>query len=388
MKSFGLSLLTLNSVKKHTVALAIFGCVVPQCVTEPKSGVFTIANNAIVAGTASSDYSTGNIGFLNIETKTATKNCITVFSDNVVKTYRRSVYLLERSGKDNLLRFEEGKLGEGALLYQKNLGKNINITDIAFVDDEKAYISCNLSKFLLVINPQTGSATDSIDLSAFNAFPHTSDSATIPYMQSLALYHGKLYVSCQRLKVDNQGYPQPADSSVIAIITVAENTLSGSIILTRKNPASMEILGDKLYVVSTGTWGDASDGGIERIDCASGTNEGVIIEEQKFGGDISTLCCINAEKAYVAVAKNSLDYTSFWTELVAFNPAGGTVGEKVDSIENAFGGTVFDGRLLYVGDRSKTAPGIVVVDPATNKKVGGPYDTGLPPGSLAYLKME
>jgi hypothetical protein len=61
------------------------------------------------------------------------------------------------------------------------------------------------------------------------------------------------------------------------------------------------------------------------------------------------------------------------------------VGQKVQNIDNAFGGLTFDGQLLYVGDRSLTKPGIVVIDPVDDSKKSGPFDMGLPPNALAVL---
>jgi hypothetical protein len=46
----------------------------------------------------------------------------------------------------------------------------------------------------------------------------------------------------------------------------------------------------------------------------------------------------------------------------------------------------YDGMYVYVGDRSATAPGIVMIDPATDLKRGSTKNVGLPPNSLAFLQ--
>jgi hypothetical protein len=45
----------------------------------------------------------------------------------------------------------------------------------------------------------------------------------------------------------------------------------------------------------------------------------------------------------------------------------------------------FDGAYVYVGDRSNSTPGIVIIDPKTDTKVGTTKNVGLPPNSLALL---
>ncbi len=377
-----LSKRSLAGIAAGTGLLFAVGCSVPS-----GGKTVTISHNAIVAGTASSDYATGNVGLFDLTTGATAKNCATIFSDNFITSYNGAVYVLEREGKDNLIRFADHQIGAGAILYQKHLGQNLNLADIAFAGPSKAYVACNLGKNVLVVDPATGAVLDSIDLSRFDAFAGTSNDPGIPYMQALALYNGKLYVACERLKPDSSNIPQPVDTSKVAIVSVSGDSIVGSISLSKRNPYSMAVVGSKLYIVSTGAWGDPTDGGIECVDLTTDRNTGLVVGETPFGGDISSICVVSDQKAYVAVAKNSLDFTTFWTDLVEFNPSTGAVGTKVSGVDNAFGGAAFDGTHLFVGDRSKTAPGIVEIDPATNLKVGGPYDVGLPPGSLTYFQV-
>jgi hypothetical protein len=384
MNCFGSVFLRIVFVAAASACAILVSCISPST----PAGTVAIRHNAVIAGTASSDYAAGNMGFVDLADASSAQNCITIFSDNLVVTHGKSVFVLERAGKDNIIRFKEGLLGTGAVLYQKHLGQNLNIADMVFVSDTQAYVACNLGKKLLVVDPSPGAVVDSIDLSRFNAYAGTDSAAAIPYMQALALYNGKLYVACERLKTDASNLPQPADTSVVAVIDVANDSVVGAIALAKRNPYSMAAFGSSLYVVSTGAWGNASDGGIEQIDMVIDKNMGVVAEEALFGGDISSVCMVSDQKAYVAVAKNSLDFSLFWTELIEFNPATGAVGSKVPGVDNAFGGAVYDGTYLYVGDRSKTNPGVVAIDPSTNTKAGGPYNMGLPPSSLAFLKLD
>jgi hypothetical protein len=77
---------------------------------------------------------------------------------------------------------------------------------------------------------------------------------------------------------------------------------------------------------------------------------------------------------------------AFTTELHAFNPQIKTVGPKISGIDAPCSGHMaFDGAYVYVGDRSNSTPGIVIIDPKTDTKVGTTKNVGLPPNSLALL---
>jgi hypothetical protein len=240
------------------------------------------------------------------------------------------------------------------------------------------------SNNLVIFNPATGTKTGTIDLSRFNTFAGAANAEQYPYMSSAVVYGGFLYVACQRL-VHSGVYLNPGDTSLIVIISTFTDSVTGTIALSRKNPYSVSICGGKMYVSSSGAWGNSTDGGVECVDLFSNTNLGVVAMEGDFGGDISTIQMTGPNKGYVAVGKNSPDFTTFWTEIMSFNPQTRCVGQKVQNIDNAFGGLAFDGQMLYVGDRSLTKQGVVVIDPADDSKKAGPFDMGLPPNALAFL---
>jgi hypothetical protein len=79
---------------------------------------------------------------------------------------------------------------------------------------------------------------------------------------------------------------------------------------------------------------------------------------------------------------------NFSTVVKECNPSTGDVGATIESVNDAFGGMAYDGTYLYIGDRSTTDPGVVVIDPSDNSKVAGPIDVGsLPPSAIAVLKV-
>jgi hypothetical protein len=198
-------------------------------------------------------------------------------------------------------------------------------------------------------------------------------------MSSVAVKGDSVFVACQRLKSF-----QPADTSCIAIISTMTNSVVGSVKLINKNPVSMSIFGNILYVSCAGNaWSTPTDGGIERIDLATGQNLGVLVSEPVLGGDMGTILVTSASQGYAVV---SLSFTQ--NAVIPFNPATGVKSTAILGIDNAFGGIVSAGKYLYVGDRSLTAPGVVVIDMMTNLKTAGPLNVGIAPNSLAYLRIQ
>jgi hypothetical protein len=343
------------------------------------------AKKTVVATTTAADYSAGNVGTLKLEDNSVAQNLLAVHSDTYVRTYHCATYIIERLGKDNIIKITGRDIAPAKVDYQVNIGHSVNLQDIAFANDNKAYITQMQSKDLVIFNPATGAKTGTIDLSRFNTFVGTANAEPYPYMSSAVVYGGFLYVACQRL-AHSGVYLNPGDTSLVVVISAFSDSITGAIALSKKNPYSVSICDGKMYVSSAGAWGNSTDGGVECVDLFTNTNLGVVAMEGDFGGDVSTIQMTGPDKGYVAVGKNSPDFSTFWTEIMSFNPQTRCVGQKVQNIDNAFGGLSFDGQLLYIGDRSLTKPGIVVIDPVDDSKKAGPFDMGLPPNALAVLK--
>jgi YVTN family beta-propeller protein len=297
-----------------------------------------------------------------------------LYNDNVVRSHGRDVYILESHLKDNVIKYSLGS-GNPVPVYQRSVGEGLNIHDIAAVSETKAYISCYQSGELIVFDPGAGEKISAIDLSEWNTYAGTDSAETRPYMSSLAVYGERLYVACQRLKNF-----VAADVSVIAIIDTRTDEAIGSIELRKKNPMSMHILGDRMLVSSSGIWGDPGSGGAEMIDLAENRNLGVVIDGSLLGGWQSGAALVSPNKAYVAVT----DMSTYLTDIIEFDPSSGTVGRKVEGIEDGYGGIVYDGSRVYVGDRGFASAGVAVINPETNA-VEQKIPTSMPPKSLAVV---
>jgi hypothetical protein len=339
---------------------------------------------SIVSAGISFTYSEGNMGSYDISDSTSHQNLLSIFNDNDIRTYNGFIYVLERLGKDDIIKISGSVIADSKVAYDRNIGAAVNIQDIAFINSTKAYVTQYQSAQVVVFDPSTGAKTGaSIDLSAFDAYVGTDSASPYPYMSKALYYNGKVYVACQRLHAPAGGYIQAADTSCVVVINVASDAVEGAIKLAYKNPQELSICNGKLYVAGLGKYG-MNDGGVECIDLASGSNTGSIIEENALQGDIGTVIVISDTKGYAVIST-----PSFATEMWSFNPQTKAVGMKISGIEspctNHF---AYDGTYVYAGDRSTTTPGIVVIDPATDAKVGATKNIGLPPNSLAYLEVD
>ncbi|GBU20310.1 hypothetical protein R80B4_00186 [Fibrobacteres bacterium R8-0-B4] len=331
---------------------------------------------SIAVTTISADYSAANFEIISTDNYSVRQNLISgLYTDNIVRAFNGDVYILERFGKDNVIKYNAKK---AAVEYQESLGEGLNIQDIAVVSETKAYISCNDNSDLIVFNPKTGKKVSTVDLSRFNTYAGTDSAEASPYASSLAVYGNYLYVACQRLKLFN-----PADTSLIAVIDTRNNEIVKSIKLNKKNPAAMDVFGNTLLVSSSGDWSDvtAASAGIEMIDLTNNENLGLIADGGIFGGSLGNVIFISQSKAYAAVM--TADWT---TDIIEFNPQTKTVGEKISGISDGSGGLVCDGFKLYVGDRGFGTAGVAVVNPSTNA-VERTVSTGMPPSGLAIIKQ-
>ena len=192
-----------------------------------------LANQAVITTT---DYSSGSFSSLDLATNTATNDHLTIHSDAVVRTYRDKVYIINRLGQDNVLVLDQSDLKTP--LTQYSTGNGSNPHDMAFVSEEKAYISRYERTHLLIVNPVTGDSLGEVDLSGF------ADADGLPEVSQLALYNNHLFAACQRLDRDN-GFV-PTDVSVIAVVDVMTDQVVDvdantagvqGIVMTGKNPA-------------------------------------------------------------------------------------------------------------------------------------------------------
>ena len=340
-----------------------------------------LANQAVITTT---DYSSGSFSSLDLSTNTATRDHLTIHSDAVVRTYRDKVYIINRLGQDNVIVLSRSDLKTPLMQYSTGNGSNPH--DMAFVSEEKAYISRYERAQVLIVNPVTGDSLGAVDLSGF------ADADGLPEVSQLALYDNYLFAACQRLDRDN-GFV-PTDVSVIAVVDVMTDQVVDvdantagvqGIVMASKNPAGAVQRGNKWFLSAVNTFGDLTDGGIEMIDLANLRSEGVVIGEMALGGNLSFLAMVSDDEGYVVV----LD-ASFVNIVKRFGLGMQSVSSPLDGLSGGFVPSlgVFGGRLYVLDQGSFVDPasaGVRVYDVKTDELVAGPINTGLPPSGIAFV---
>jgi len=251
----------------------------------------------------------------------------------------------------------------------------------AFCANSKAFLTQYNKNNVLIIDPATGDSTGSIDLAKYGMDAGTS-TPELPYLQCSKFYNNIIYILCQRLKKGEGGVPvaDKLPGLIVAFSTVTDSV--DTISLLRKKPVSMDIYNGYLYIASEGTLTEV--GGVEKIDLVSGTTSVDVLAVSGIADDIASIGMVSDTKGYLLVRTKQ----SGETKLFEFDPSSGSMGNEVTSIENATGGMAYDGTYLYVGDRSTTNPGVVIINPVDNSKVAGPVNMGLyPPGSVSVMTV-
>lgn len=341
------------------------------------------ANQAVMTTT---DYTSGALSSLDLGTNTAANDHLVIHSDAVVRVYRDKVYVLNRLGQDNVIVLDRGDLATP--LTQYSTGNGSNPHDIAFVSEEKAYISLYERTQLLIVNPVTGDSLGSVDLSTF------ADADGLPETSQLTVHGGHLFAACQRL--DRVNFFAPTEFSAIAVVEVTTDQLVDAdpeaegvqgIVMANKNPSGAVQLGGKWFLNAVNSYVDLTDGGIEVIDLAAMRSEGVVLDEAAAGGTLGSLAMTSASYGYAVVTNE--DFVSGNT-VKRLDLAAQSVSQGLDGLSGGPvpGLGIFRGRL-YVLDRGTpadpAAAGVKVYDVNTDELVAGPIGTGLPPSGIAFV---
>ena len=339
------------------------------------------ANQAVMTTT---DYTSGALSSLDLGTNTAANDHLVIHSDAVVRVYRDKVYVLNRLGQDNVIVLDGGDLATP--LTQYSTGNGSNPHDIAFVSEEKAYISRYGLTHILAVNPVTGDSLGSVDLSTF------ADADGLPETSQLTVHGGRLFAACHRLDRENGWVP--TEFSAIAVIDVTTDQLVDAdpaadgmqgIEMASKNPAGAARRGSKWIVSAVNTYSDLTDGGIEVIDLAAMRSEGIVLDEAAVGGNLSSLVMTSNSEGYAVVTDENFVNTVKRLDLAAQSVSEGLAGLSGGFVP---GLGVF-GERLYILDQGSfgdpASAGVKVYDVSADELVAGPIGTGLPPSSIAFV---
>jgi hypothetical protein len=236
----------------------------------------------------------------------------------------------------------------------------------------------------LIVDPSFTNCDDFI-LGSIDLSPYADDDG-IPDMDGMAIVGNRLYVSLQRLDI-NTILRLPAERGAIAVVDVETDQPVGLIELTGENPFAatkgLIVSGGQIVVAEAGRFG-VFDGGLERVDLATGRALGFFATEEQLGGDVTDFVLVSDRLAYAIISR-----PDFATALVAFDPRSGT---PIETVTEADGFDLFDIELndrgeIYLADRTRRTPGVRIFRAADGEDLtAAPIDVGLPPFEIVFLQ--
>lgn len=327
------------------------------------------------------DFSTGSLSSMGLASPwNVDIDVASICPDAVARTYGGLLYVVNRSGCDNIQVIDPAHGYD--TIREFSVGAGSNPQDIALASPTRAYVSRYERPTLVSVNPSTGAILDSLSLAMF------ADADGIPEMHRLFLQGRYLYVQLQRLDRNN-GF-EPVAPSYLAVVdtqtwTIVDTDVNmpgvNAIRLTGLNPTGpmeIDLVSGHLLVPTSGQFLEL-DGGIERVDLLQWRSEGFVVTEATLGGDLLHYTQGTGQRAFAIVSD-----ASFSTCLVAYHPVHGTKLQTIfctDGFDLADCKTSEEG-WLYLADRTFIDPGVRVFHPVTGQPQGGIRPTGLPPFEL------
>lgn len=208
------------------------------------------------------------------------------YSDVSFSVGDESLYIINRSGQNNIVKYNQETLGETVWQYSTNNpdieNQNSNPYQVIEKSNNSAYVLRYNTAEIWQINSLAENDSEfkvsEIDLSIF-------DTDGIPEMVAAAIYNDILYVALQRLTF----YSSDQDSYLVAINTEDNSFIdlspndesTNALSLNIRNPKEIDLVNNELYIAGVGRWasGDTETqytGGIEKINLDTFATEVVI----------------------------------------------------------------------------------------------------------------
>jgi hypothetical protein len=322
---------------------------------------------------AESDYMSGLLEWMDVGASAISSNNLAIYNDASLYSYKGYLYILEKYGADNIIKYDPKKEGQNAILYQVHLEDNCNPMDIEFVNETKSYISYSNVPKIAVFNPSSSQIESYIDISSYIYNP---DSNISPYAGDMLIAGNYLYVLLQR----RDGY-MPGASTLILKIDISNNQIIDTISLKYKNGYSMAYYNGFIFVSNPGSMFYKGDGAIEKINL-SDKSVTTLIDESTLGGNPNQIVSKGNGNFYLTLYKGWKDVA-----VIEINEQG-QILETLPNVKDAFGGIYYDSidSLLYVGERDSVEMGIRIFK--NNQTVGNSIKSNksLPPTSLIVVR--
>ncbi len=238
--------------------------------------------NAVII-TVNSDFSSSDLVAVNNEYESYETLTPQAFSDVVFSKGESSLYVINRSGQNNIIKYDQEFMGDIEWQYSTNnpdiANQESNPYQIIEKSEESAFVLRYNTGEIWEVDTTAESDVDfkiaEIDLSVF-------DADGTPDMVAGTIYNGILYVALQRLT----SYNADQASYLVAFDTNNNNTAfdlspnddsTTAMELSVRNPKELEIIGNELYIAAVGRY------------AVSDWNTGEVLEEIQYVGGIEKI---------------------------------------------------------------------------------------------------
>lgn len=317
---------------------------------------------------------------------------VTDSSDVVVRSFDNKLFVINRGITSTIQAIDPDSfkiLGNYSVEPSSNPQALVVANGKAFISRYDSNLADDNKDDLWIVDPLSGSRSASIDLKPFT----TNDSARLARASEMALVGDFLYVLMQDLslafKADTNGKVAVIDTRTNEIVDVDASTAGTQVIeLSGRNPTSIVYHSgsNRLLITDTGVFNsnfltdvNTSYGGIEIVNPATNTTQGILIDDKDFGGYLSSVA-LSGDTAAVTVSAEKVALFNASTLAI-------TNASLYTSPSRFIPELLFDKNgLLWVPERDPTNDGMIVVDPATASVVSGPNPVGALPASMALIK--
>ena len=287
---------------------------------------------------------------------------VNTHSDATARYAEGRVYVINRLGRDSVQVLNPELFYLPELEFSTGIGSNPH--DLALAGSGAAYISLYERNTILIVQPQTGLPTGSIDLSAW------ADGDGVPETDSLYYHEGRLYAALQRLDRNHPTliFPPVGDSYILEIDTASSAVLAAHLCPAGNpfgKPKRVDIFGERMLIYALpGLLGfnQQLDGGVAAFSLDSRSfRPGLLYSEATAGGDILDVAIKNETTGYALVL-----FADFSMSLQVFNPSNGSRTGTL-AFYPANGGFVSELLLhpngfLYVAQAAASNSGVTIYD--------------------------
>lgn len=337
-----------------------------------------------VAFLLTTDFSTGSYSIVDVATRHTFGDIDLggVSSDALARAFGGLIYVVNR-GADNvqIIDPQQGFM----TVAQESVGNGTNPQDIAFVGENRAYVSRLKSAELLIVDATTLARLGTIDLSDWT---QPDDRDHVPEPSRMLVHNGLVYLTLQHLDFSTGFPPERVAPGEVVVINPAVDEVVSVIALKGTDPFSdlqYSPALNRILVSTIGAFGVA-DGGIEAINPDTNMVDAMFVaSETALGGDITHFEVVSDTKGFAIVTD-----ANFAVSLVSFNPSTGAFLNTLVGPLNVFvphfainsRGELY----LAVADTTTVAPEIIVFDTVQDTELDHVLSGALPAQFVLFFE--